>query len=29
VTAAAFLGVTFEFLTNGDFWINVGVLATT
>ena len=29
MTGAAFLGVTFEFLTNGDFWINVGVLATT
>lgn len=29
MTAAALLGVTFEFLTNQDFWINVGVLATT
>ena len=29
MTAAAMLGVTFEFLANEDFWINVGVLATT
>ena len=26
---AAILAVTFEFLENQDFWINVGVLATT
>jgi branched-chain amino acid transport system permease protein len=29
VIASGLLGVTFEFLTNGDFWINVGLLATT